>query len=122
MHPLSTWPARLRLGTAVAFLAAQIGAIAYARFAPSRYFAWAPYDVINLYTLDVTIDGRRLEAGEVRLRYVLPQLGRDNRSIQHVKDHVRQYEETYGAGDGARVLLTYTVNGRPQEPWRWPPR
>ena len=57
---------------------------------------------------------------EVRDRYRIWELTRDNRSIQHVIDAVRQYEETYGAGDGAEVLLRYTRNGGDERVWEWP--
>lgn len=113
---------RLRLTFAIAFLLAQVASIAYARFVPTRYFAWAPYDAITLYELEVRIDGRELEDRELRRRYRLPTLGRDNRAAQHVIDVVRQYEETYGAGDGAEVVLRYRTNGGPEQTWRWPGR
>ena len=111
---------RIRLLVGVGFLAFQLFAIVRARFVPSRYFAWAPYDAISLYELQVRIDGREISREEVAERYRLPSLGRDNRAIQHVIDAVRQFEETYGAGDGARVLLRYRVNGGPERTWRWP--
>ena len=105
---------------AVAFLAAQLGGIAWARFTPTRYFAWAPYDQISLYSVEVTVDGRALAPDEVELRYGFPLWGRDNRSMHHVLDAVRQFEETYGAGDGAQVVIRYTVNGGEEERWAWP--
>jgi len=118
--PLSTPGRRLRALVGIGFLVFQLYAIARARFVPSRYFAWAPYDAISLYELDVRIDGRLLTTDEVRARYELPSLGRDNRAIQHVIDAVRQYEATYGVGDDATVLLRYRTNGGPERSWRWP--
>lgn len=112
---------RFRLALAVAFLLAQVASITYARFVPTRYFAWAPYDAITLYDLEVRIDGHQLERREVRRRYSLP-IGRDNRAIQHVIHAVRQYEETYGARDSARVILRYRTNGGRERTWRWPER
>ena len=113
--------ALLRLA-AIALLAAQVGAIGWARFTPARYFAWAPYDRISLYTVEVSVDGRVLSREEAEGRYGFSLWGRDNRSIRHVIDAVEQYEETYGAGDGARVVIRYTVNGGPEERWTWPGR
>ncbi len=114
------WPTTLRTATAVALFAFQLAGIAYARFAPTRYVAWAPYDRITFYELDVRIDDRSLSPGEIRRRYRIPAAGRDNRSQAHVMAIVRQYEQTYGAGDGARVRMRYRVNGAPPEVWRWP--
>jgi hypothetical protein len=37
-------------------------------------------------------------------------------------DVVRHYEESYGRGDDAEVVMNYTVNGHPEEQWNWPPQ
>jgi hypothetical protein len=100
-------------------LLAQVAAIAYARAVPSRYFAWAPYDSLSVYRLDVVINGRALGPDAIARRYRRPQEGRENRSIQHLIDIVRQYETTYGRRDRASVLLRYRTNGHEQRVWRW---
>jgi hypothetical protein len=112
----------LRTAIGAVFLLCQLGMIAYARFVPTRYFCWAPYDTQTAYELKVSIEDRELSPQEIRARYRRPAKGRDNRSPHHVMDIVRQYEETYGRGDDARVVMTYSVNGRPEEQWKWPPR
>lgn len=111
----------MRLALAIGFLLAQLASIAYARFVPTRYFAWTPYDAITFYDIQVRIGDRRLEEKEVQRRYRLFGF-RDNRSPQHVIDIVRQYETTYGAEDGAQVILRYRTNGRPERTWLWPER
>lgn len=111
---------RTMLGSAI--LLFQLGMIGYARFVPARYFCWAPYDIQSEYRLDVSIDGRKLTAAEIRNRYRRPKQGVDNRSIQHVMDIVRQYEETYGASDNAQVVMKYRINGKAEQEWRYPPR
>ncbi|MBI3697879.1 MAG: hypothetical protein HY238_23985 [Acidobacteria bacterium] len=111
----------LRTAIGVAFLLFQLVMIVYARFVPSRYFCWAPYDAQSEYSLQVTIDGRPLTNQEIRRRYRRPQTGVDNRSIQHVIDIVQQYEETRGRDDHARVIMKYKVNGGAEEQWQWPP-
>src|SRR5262249_28708370 len=103
-----------------AILLFQLGMIGYARFVPSRYFCWAPYDIQSDYRLDVTIGGRKLTAAEIRKRYRRPKQGVDNRSIQHVMDIVRQYEDTYGAADSASVVMKYRINGKAEQEWRYP--
>lgn len=112
----------MRTAIGIAFLLWQLGMIGYARFVPTRYFCWAPYDTQTAYELTVTIDGRELSPQEIRARYRRPAKGRDNRSPNHVMDVVRQYEQTYGRGDNGQVLMTYTVNGHPEEQWKWPPQ
>lgn len=107
---------------AVVLLAFQLVMIGYARFVPSRYFCWAPMDSQNLYSIAVVIDGRELEPDEILARYRQPAEGGNWQAIQHALDKVRQYEETYGRDDGAEVVVTYTVNGHPEETWHWPPR
>lgn len=99
----------------------QLVMIGYARYVPARYFCWAPYDVQSEYRLDVSIGGRALTAAEIRSRYRRPRQGVDNRSIQHVMDIVQQYEESYGRGDRARVLMKYRINGKAEQEWRYPP-
>lgn len=107
---------------AVALVAFQVVMIGYARFVPSRYFCWAPMDSQNLYSIAVVIDGRELGPEAIEARYRQPAVGGNWQAIQHALDKVRQYEETYGRDDGARVVVTYTVNGHPEETWTWPPR
>jgi len=105
---------------AILILLLQVGAVAYARFVPAKYFCWAPYDSINLYRLEVLVGGELLSPDEIYNRYRLPQAGRDNRNIQHVKDILQQVEETYEQENPANVTMQYTVNGHPEEEWRWP--
>ena len=111
----------LRASIGVAFLLFQLVMIVYARFVPSRYFCWAPYDAQSEYSLQATIGGRALTNPEIRRRYRRPQRGVDNRSIQHVIDIVQQYEQTSGRDDHARVIMKYRVNGGAEKQWHWPP-
>ena len=122
--PAATGYARFvtRTLAAIALLAFQVVMIGYARFVPSRYFCWAPMDSQNLYSIAVVIDGRELNPEEIEARYRQPASGGNWQAIQHALDKVRQYEETYGREDGAEVVVTYTVNGHPEETWTWPPR
>jgi hypothetical protein len=112
----------MRTAIGAAFLLFQLIMIAHARFVPSRYFCWAPYDAQSEYRLDVVIHGRPLSAQQIRRRYRRPQQGVDNRSIQHVIDIVQQYEQTYGRNDHAQVTMRYRVNGKQEQVWQWPPR
>ncbi len=111
----------IRTLAAIALIAFQIVMIGVARFVPSRYFCWAPMDSQNLYAIRVVVAGRELAPGEIGTRYRQPAEGGNWQAIQHVLDKVRQYEETYGRADGAEVVVTYTVNGGPEETWTWPP-
>lgn len=112
----------MRTIVGVSILAFQLAMIIYARFVPSRYFCWAPYDVQTDYSITAVVNGRRLTDSEVRARYRRPQHGTDNRSPQHVIDILRGYEERYGRRDHARVILRYRVNGKGEQLWRWEPR
>ena len=109
---------RLLVGTT--FLAAQLGMMVYARFNPSRYFCWAPNDYMVDYTLKVAVQGRVLTPEESRSRYRLPASQPYQNTAQHLIEIVRQYEQTYGRDDHARVRLKYRVNGREEQEWRWP--
>ena len=106
---------------AIGLLGFQIAMIGYARFVPSRYFCWAPMDSQNLYSITVVIDGRELDPEAIEARYRQPAKGGNWQAVQHVLDKVRQYEQTYGRDDSARVVVAYTVNGGPEEMWTWPP-
>jgi hypothetical protein len=112
----------IRLIPAVAWLLFQVGAIVYARFVPSRYFCWAPYDMQTEYRVRVTVDGRELTPGEIRSRYRRGARGVDNRSVQHVIDIFEQAERRYHRADPAEIVMTYVVNGHRIGEWRWPNR
>lgn len=112
----------VRTWLGVAFLAFQLGAIVYARFVPSRYFCWAPYDTQTDYVIQATLHGRALTPAEIRLRYRRPARGADNRSPQHVIDILRQVEQRLPRGEQAAVTFTYRVNGKLEQTWQWPPR
>ena len=106
---------------AIGLLGFQIAMIGYARFVPSRYFCWAPMDSQNLYSITVVIDGRELDPEAIEARYRQPAKGGNWQAVQHVLDKVRQYEQTYGRDESARVVVAFTVNGGPEETWTWPP-
>lgn len=112
----------MRTVIGVAILAFQLTMIVYARFVPSRYFCWAPYDVQTDYWITTIVNGRKLTAREVQARYRRPQHGTDNRSPQHVIDILQGYEETYGRNDHAQVTMRYRVNGKEERRWRLEPR
>jgi hypothetical protein len=110
----------LRMIIGVAILLFQLVMIGYARFVPARYFCWAPFDIQSDYRIDVKIGDHELTPGEIRRRYRRPRQGTDNRSIQHVMDIVSGVEQTYGRNDHAQVVLKYSVNGKPEQEWRYP--
>jgi len=77
----------------ILLFAFQLGAIGYARFVPTRYFCWAPFDMQTDYTAMATVNGKKLSAAEFRQRYRRPERGFDNRSPQHVIDMLEQVEQ-----------------------------
>src|SRR5258708_7416755 len=100
----------------------QLGAIAYARFVPTRYFCWAPFDTQTDYVARATVNGHELTAAEFRQRYRRPMRGFDNRSPRHVIDMLQQVEEKRAAlGQKAVVVMKYRVNGKEPQEWHWPP-
>ena len=105
----------------ILLFAFQLGAIVYARFVPTRYFCWAPYDIQTDYVATATVNGRRLTAAEFRQRYRRPQRGFDNRAPQHVFDMLEQVEQRRARlGERASVVVKYRVNGKEVREWRWP--
>src|SRR5436309_6195565 len=102
----------MRTIAGMSILAFQLAMIVYARFVPSRYFCWAPYDVQTEYWITTVVNGRKLTGAEVRERYRRPQHGTDNRSPQHVIDILQGYEARYGGSDHAAVTMRYRVNGK----------
>jgi len=110
----------MRTAIGLALLGFQVFMIGYARFVPSRYFCWAPYDIQTEYRLDVTVNGRPLTPKQIQVRYKRPRAGTDNRSPQHVIDILQGYEETYGRHDRAQIVMHYRVNGKEEQEWRWP--
>ena len=112
----------MRTIVGVGILAFQLVMIVYARFVPSRYFCWAPYDVQTEYWITTVVNGHQLTGGEIRERYRRPQHGTDNRSPQHVIDILQEYEERYARNDRAAVTMRYRVNGKNEQVWRLEPR
>jgi hypothetical protein len=107
----------------ILLLAFQLGAIAYARFVPTRYFCWAPFDTQTDYVASATVNGHELTAAEFHQRYRRPMRGFDNRSPRHVIDMLQQVEEKRAAlGQQAVVVMKYRVNGKEPQEWHWPPR
>jgi hypothetical protein len=99
----------------------QLGAIVYARFVPTRYFCWAPFDTQTDYVATATVDGHQLSGSEFRKRYRRPANGFDNRSPQHVIDMLRQVEEKRAQmGEQTRIVMRYRVNGKEPREWDWP--
>jgi hypothetical protein len=109
----------IRTAIGATLLAAQALLIGYARTTEARYFCWAPFDMQTDYRVEVTLNGRALTPREVRERYRRPQTGVDNRSVRNLIDTIEGVEQRR-SGEQARVLLTYRINGRQEQTWRWP--
>lgn len=108
---------RYQLG--IALLLAQLGAVAYARFVPTRYFAWAPNDYAVEYRIAATVDGRALTPQQVQARYRLDSQGLYEFPPQMLIDDLRGYERQYGERDHVRLRLTYRLDGHDLEHWRY---
>ncbi len=109
----------LRWTIGLSLLAFQLGAVVYARFVPARYFCWAPFDMQTDYQLAVTVNGQPLSAAAIQQRYRRPARGTDNRSSRHVMDIIEQTEQRYHPDDRTTVLMTYRVNGKQEQQWRY---
>jgi hypothetical protein len=105
---------------AIALMATQLLLIAYARTTPARYFCWAPFDMQTDYTLDVSLDGRKLSPQEIRARYRRPAKGTDNRSVQNLIDIIQLYEERYAGNQRAEIVMRYRINGKQEQTWTYP--
>jgi hypothetical protein len=112
----------VRTAIGLAFLLFQIAAIVYARFVPTRYFCWAPYDMQTDYVLEVRLGGGSLSPSEIRRRYRRPARGVDNRSVQHVIDIIEGVERRLPREQQAEVRMTYRINGKEERFWQWTPR
>jgi hypothetical protein len=113
----------MRIAIPLLLFAFQIGAIGYARFVPTRYFCWAPYDKQTEYVARATVNGKELTAEEFKRRYRLAKRGDDHRSPQHVIDKLEQVEQKRARlGENVVIDLKYRVNGKePLLQWHWPP-
>ena len=103
----------------VCFLAAQLIPVIQARFVPSRWLCWAPGDYAVQYEIEVQSRGRALEPSEIQKRYGLASQGWYENPPANIMDIVRQYEQTLGKNDAARVVLTYRLDGGEKQQWRW---
>jgi hypothetical protein len=111
----------MRILIPAALLIFQFCAICYARFVPTRYFCWAPYDTQTLYDARAEINGHQLTPVQFLQRYRKPPHGGDNRSPQHVIDMLEQAEVKHvRPGDHATITMTYRVNGKELQEWNWP--
>ncbi len=112
----------MRILIPILLFAFQLGAIAYARFVPTRYFCWAPYDIQTDYVATSVVNGHTLTAAEFQKTvHRRPRRGFDNRSPQHVIDMLQQAEEKHAApGESAVIVMKYRVNGKDPQEWHWP--
>jgi hypothetical protein len=111
----------MRIVIPILLFAFQLGAIVYARFVPTRYFCWAPFDIQTDYVASATVNGHVLTGPEFQKRYRRPRRGFDNRSPQHVIDMLQQAEEKHAVqGDHTTIVMKYRVNGKEPQEWRWP--
>lgn len=110
----------LKLAAGLALLAAQLGAVVYARFIPARYFCWAPFDMQTEYVIETYAGGHELSADEIRRRYRRPKRGVDNRSVQNLLDIIQQIEARRDREEGATVRVHYRINGKEPQEWQWP--
>ncbi|MBC2605933.1 hypothetical protein [Pelagicoccus albus] len=115
-----TLPNRIGLGLCLALLAFQAIAIVYARFTPARYFCWAPYDTQDRYEVTIEREGLTLSESEATERYRFHSNAWQQHSIYNLLNAIEQYETSYGIEDGARITVTYSRNGHPQEVWSYP--
>ena len=113
-----TFPWRIWLG--LACLGAQGVAFVYAKFVPTRYFCWAPYDQNTYYTVEAWQGERALGADEIYARYRVFAQGHNPRSYTEITHTIAQYEQTYGAGEGYRVRVIYNINGTGPQTWIFP--
>lgn len=98
----------------------QLTGILAGRFTDSKFFCWAPFDEISIYTVHADVDGKKLSPEEIGSRYKIRHSGRQNRSIHNIISIVRQYEATYGTDERAEVEIIYLINGHKQGSWTWP--
>lgn len=110
---------KLRYVIGIIFLALQVGSIAYARFIPQRFFCWGPFDNHSRFQVSVTIEDKALTEEEIDKRYRYHSEGWEQRSMDNIFSYIQQYEDTYGKNDNAKVSVTYSSNGKPQETWTY---
>ena len=103
-----------------ALLAAQCGAIVYARFTPLRYFCWAPFDQQTKYLIEVYIGDEGLTEFQIQKRYRRPAQGFDNRSAHHLFDLIERAEKKFEPAGRSRVTVLYSINGGRQLTWQDP--
>lgn len=109
-----------RYALGLTLLLLQAGAIVRARFANDRYFCWAPFDQQTKYSIGVTIGDEGLAYQQISKRYRRPAEGVDNRSAQHLFDIITRAEKKFEPAGRSRVFVRYSVNGHPEQEWRYP--
>lgn len=109
---------RYKLG--ILFLSLQLMSVLAAQFIPERFFCWAPYDEHTLLQTEVRISDYSLTPKEVAERYRYRMNGWEPRAVHNVFNIVRQFEQTYGRKDSARVSIRYQTNGHPAKIWTYP--
>jgi len=106
----------MRYGLLIVFFGLQVLAVIFSRFQDTRYFAWAPFDQINFYEVSAKRNSIELTAEEVKARYGFLS-GRENRSIYHVFDQVKQLDTAPHVLDTMEVKVIYKTNGKSPEVW-----
>ena len=102
------------------FFALQCLQVVRAQFVEARDFCWAPHTTQVKYSIRTEVAGTDLTDQEIAWRYQIPASGWEAHSYQNLINLIAQRERTYGRNDGARVWLTYSINGRQPRLWVWP--
>jgi hypothetical protein len=106
-----------RFALGVILLLLQAGAIVRARFAPARYFCWAPFDQQTRYSISVDIGNEGLSSDQIRRRYRRPAEGVDNRSAHNLFDIITRAEQKFEKWGRSRVRVVYSINGHEEREW-----
>jgi hypothetical protein len=105
---------------ALLFVALQALLVARARFVEDSFFSWAPHDRHVLYRIEYRVGGVGPPGDGAARRYGLPAEGWNSHAEGDLFWVIRTREERLPAAARAEVTVTYRVNGRDWQTWRYP--
>tara|TARA_B100000524_G_scaffold287179_1_gene162282 strand:- start:2616 stop:2948 length:333 start_codon:yes stop_codon:yes gene_type:complete len=100
------------------FFLIQIGLIFYQLNKDTKFFNWAMYHTKISYSVDVTINGVKLNEKEIFERYKINKQGSEYRALEHLKRKMTQREKVYRDSSKVVIELSYIENTH-KGTWNW---
>lgn len=107
------------------FIVIQLGLVFQGQFEKTKHFCWAPHNTMVAYSIDVTVDGQKLDIVQIRERYAI-YYGADDKvswevhSIHNLFELIEIAEKRFYQDHPAEVVIQYRIEGEEERYWYYP--